>query len=327
MAKRLHEGGSRWRPFLVLVTVACTCAVGYLFISPLLQRSAASSSRALRAHVAQSSVGEDGTGCCRGLEHTELWSDAVNWGSDFLVDSTQECCDACKANLKCNSWVYCGDVAKCGIYYRQCWLKRQKDPLDPEIHDSGSSNPWTSGLVFEKDVGTVGLAIDSGTMSGEVIHMKLLPDCSPQSVLRILDLAKLTQCSGCRLYRAEGRGKLWDSNGGHISKMGTGPPYAVVQGTLDAQHVSFKRISKEYAPAIKRGMVGWVDGGPDFFISLADHHEWPRKHTVFATVAEDDMPLVERLAELPTTATTWEKVAVEVLDNPVNVKVQRATKQ
>jgi hypothetical protein len=119
MAKRLHQGGSRWRPFLVLVTVACTCAVGYLFISPLLQRSAASSSRALRAHVAQSSVGEDGTGCCRGLEHTELWSDAVNWGSDFLVDSTQECCDACKANLKCNSWVYCGDVAKCGIYYRQ----------------------------------------------------------------------------------------------------------------------------------------------------------------------------------------------------------------
>jgi hypothetical protein len=109
--------------------------------------------------------------------------------------------------------------------------------------------------------------------------------------------------------------------------MGTGPPYAVVQGTLDAQHVSFKRISKEYAPAIKRGMVGWVDGGPDFFISLADHHEWPRKHTVFATVAEDDMPLVERLAELPTTATTWEKVAVEVFDNPVNVKVQRATKQ
>jgi hypothetical protein len=49
--------------------------------------------------------------------------------------------------------------------------------------------------------------------------MQLLPDCSPQSVLRILDLAKLTQCSGCRLYRAEGRGKLWDSNGGHISKV------------------------------------------------------------------------------------------------------------
>lgn len=34
----------------------------------------------------------------------------------------------------------------------QCWLKRQTDPLDPEIHDSGVFNAWTSGLVFGKDV-------------------------------------------------------------------------------------------------------------------------------------------------------------------------------
>lgn len=68
-----------------------------------------------------------------------------------------------------------------------------------------------------------------------------------------------------------------------------------------------------------------MGGGPDFFISLADHYEWPRKHTVFATVVEADMPLVEKLAELPTTATTWETVAIEVLDTPVSVKVQRAT--
>lgn len=109
--------------------------------------------------------------------------------------------------------------------------------------------------------------------------------------------------------------------------MSTGPPYAVLQGTLDAQHISFKKVSKEYAPAVRRGTVGWVDGGPDFFISLADHPEWPRKHTVFATVVEGDMPLVESLTELPTTTTTWESVALEVLDKPVNVKVQRTEKQ
>lgn len=117
---------------------------------------------------------------------------------------------------------------------------------------------------------------------------------------------------------------MWDSNGNHIAKMSTGPPYAVLQGTLEAQHVSFQRISpKEYSPAIRRGMVGFVDGGPDFFISLADHYEWPRKHTVFATVVEADMQLVEKLAELPTRSTAWEKVAVEVLETPVHVKVQR----
>lgn len=33
----------------------------------------------------------------------------------------------------------------------QCWLKRQKDPLNPDIHDTAQSNPWTSGLIFEKD--------------------------------------------------------------------------------------------------------------------------------------------------------------------------------
>jgi len=49
--------------------------------------------------------------------------------------------------------------------------------------------------------------------------MQLLPDCSPQSVMHILELAKLTHCQGCRFYRAEGRGKMWDSNGRHISKV------------------------------------------------------------------------------------------------------------
>lgn len=113
--------------------------------------------------------------------------------------------------------------------------------------------------------------------------------------------------------------------GNHI-QMSMGPPYAVVQGTLEAQHVSFKRISKEYTPVIRRGMVGWVGGGPDFFISLADHHEWPRKHTVFATIVEADMHLVEKLTELPTAATTWENVAIKALNTPVNLKVQRVSK-
>lgn len=117
MAKRLHEDERRWRSFLILLAVSCSCVVAYLCFSPLLQNYSASSSQALGAHAAVEV--EDGGGCCRGLEHTELWSDAVNWGSDFLVDSTQECCEACKANQRCNSWVYCADQAKCGNFHRQ----------------------------------------------------------------------------------------------------------------------------------------------------------------------------------------------------------------
>ncbi|OMO69656.1 hypothetical protein CCACVL1_19360 [Corchorus capsularis] len=39
---------------------------------------------------------KDGSGCCRGIEHLELWGDAVKWGSEFKVNSSEECCKACK---------------------------------------------------------------------------------------------------------------------------------------------------------------------------------------------------------------------------------------
>ncbi|XP_024385337.1 uncharacterized protein [Physcomitrium patens] len=328
MAKRPHESGRPCKLFLTLLTVAGTCLAAYFLLSPLLPNPY--SSQISLHRVAWNSADLNITGCCRGLEHTELWSEAVKWGSDFLLNSTQACCDACRNHPRCNSWVYCADQAKCGDFYRQCWLKKQKDPFDPEIHDSSPSNPWTSGLVFERHSGlnTVGILIDSGTLSGEVIHLELLPECSPKSVLHVLELVKLTHCTGCRFYRAEGRGKLWDSNGYHNPKMSsTGPPYAVVQGTLEAQHVAFKGIPKEYTPVIRRGMVGWVGEGPEFFISLADHFEWPRKHTVFATVAENHIYLLESLAELQTNATTWEGVSVQVLVQPINLRLQRVTNQ
>ncbi|XP_024395896.1 uncharacterized protein [Physcomitrium patens] len=331
MARRMHAGERRWRSFLILLLTVCTCLAAYFFIRPLLFNLFFS--QASLAHVARQHLDNNRTGCCRGIEHTELWGDAVNWGNDFLLDTAQECCNACKTNPTCDSWVHCADEANCGSFYRQCWLKRQKNSLDPESHDSGPSNPWTSGLVLDKDMAVVGLSIDNGTMSGQLIHLKLLPDCAPSSVLQILDLAKLTHCAGCRFYRAEGRAGLWDSYGGHNSKMrSTGPPYAVVQGTLEAHHVPFKQIPKEYTPAILRGMVGWLGGGPDFFISLADHVEWPRKHSVFATVADDDISLIETLAELPTTTATWEGVPIQVLDKPVNIRLvhvdaQRAMEQ
>lgn len=107
--------------------------------------------------------------------------------------------------------------------------------------------------------------------------------------------------------------------------MSTGPPYAVIQGTLEVQYVPFKEIPRESQPAIKRGMVGWVGTGPDFFISLVDHDEWPHKHTVFATVLEADMPLLEDIANLPTNLTSWMGVNVAVLLNPVSLKLQRPT--
>jgi hypothetical protein len=120
MAKRSHENKKRWQSVLILLTVSGACLGAYLCISPHLDNPSSSSSQESSAHVAKISVDEDGApGCCKGLENTELWSEAVNRGNDFLLDSTRACCGACKANPRCNSWVYCADQAKCVSNYRQ----------------------------------------------------------------------------------------------------------------------------------------------------------------------------------------------------------------
>lgn len=130
MAKRIHDPDSprRYRSLLTLLAISVSCILAYLCFSPLLRDSFASGSSSTsqaieatdRGWVVDQSDGDlSSQSCCRGIQHTELWSEAVNWGSDFLVDSTEECCQACKANAKCNSWVYCADEGQCGSFYRQ----------------------------------------------------------------------------------------------------------------------------------------------------------------------------------------------------------------
>lgn len=70
--------------------------------------------------------------CCRGIEHLELWGDAVNWGANFKVNSSKECCMACKDTCKaedrpcsCDSWVFCGDKQACGSRFGEVWLSFQ----------------------------------------------------------------------------------------------------------------------------------------------------------------------------------------------------------
>lgn len=65
--------------------------------------------------------GENGGGCCRGIENLELWGAAVKWGTDFKFNSSEECCQACKKLCSgndgpclCDSWVFCGNREACG---------------------------------------------------------------------------------------------------------------------------------------------------------------------------------------------------------------------
>ncbi|XP_060673731.1 uncharacterized protein LOC107403764 isoform X2 [Ziziphus jujuba] len=216
--------------------------------------------------------------CCRGIEHLELWGDAVKWGSDFKVNSSEECCMACKAMCRrdgpcsCDSWVFCGNPEACGPRFGECWLKKQKNSLEPDRRDSGDQVIWTSGLVFAKREGIVGLETEHG-------------------ILRI--------------------------------KAPFGPPFALIQGTLEAHGTIFKEIPTEVCPIIRRGSIAWIGSGPEFFISLANHVEWKKAYTVFGSVLPEDMEIAEKISQLPTKLDVWSNISVSVLEKPVPLRFKR----
>lgn len=104
--------------FLLLITGAISCFMVYQSFSFFFRPSSPISDSRVAESI-KSGNRENGD-CCRGTRHLELWGDAVKWGSDFKVNSSRECCMACKAMCGgsdgpclCNSWVFCGDKRAC----------------------------------------------------------------------------------------------------------------------------------------------------------------------------------------------------------------------
>ncbi|PKA58886.1 DNA excision repair protein ERCC-4 [Apostasia shenzhenica] len=304
-------GSGNRRSFgIQLVLALASCILVYAVFSSMLSRPMGSSPEE-----------ED---CCRGVEHLELWGAAVKWGTDHKFNTSMECCQACKSMCSgadgpclCDSWVFCGDRERCGKKFGECWLKKQKDVMFPALQESGDKVIWTSGLIFGKGMGIIGLETKYG-----VINIKLFPHRAPHSVAYIVELLEARHCAGCHIYRAEGRGKAWDSLGNHVSEASFGPPYALIQGTLEAEGVPFQGIPVEACPSIKRGSVAWVGSGPEFFISLANHQEWRKSYTIFGSVLPEDMEIAERIAGLPTRSDTWNNVNVSILKKPIDLKIK-----
>ncbi|KAJ6971957.1 hypothetical protein NC653_032494 [Populus alba x Populus x berolinensis] len=161
----------------VMGTISC-CMV-YLCFSALF-RPPNSNTEFVVSKVSDGLKSEDADGdCCRGIEHLELWGDAVKWGSEFKVNSSKACCLACKGMCSgdsgpclCDSWVFCGDKQACGDKFGECWLKKQKDTLEPDRLDSGDHVMWTSGIVFGRGEGIIGLETEYGTL-----HLKVSVHC------------------------------------------------------------------------------------------------------------------------------------------------------
>ncbi|CAK8539534.1 unnamed protein product [Lathyrus sativus] len=316
---------------ILLFLFLASCGLAYLFFS-VVTRSGSASEFRTGSTSSFARVGEKGGGgCCRGIEDLELWGSTVKWGSDFKFNTSEGCCNACKAMCTgkdgpclCDSWVFCGNRENCGSKFGECWLKKQKDSLAPDRQDEdpfGEKLTWTSGLIFGKGEGIIGVETEHGT-----IQIKLFPDCAPHTVAYILELLPLHHCAGCEFYRAESRGQSWDSEGNHIKNAGFGPPYALIQGTLEAQGTPFRKLPLEDCPLLRRGSVALIGSGPEFFISLADHSEWKQAYTVFGSVLPEDMIVAEKIAALPTLSDVWNNVNVTVLKKPVPFLVKRINK-
>ncbi|XP_010538361.1 PREDICTED: uncharacterized protein LOC104812738 [Tarenaya hassleriana] len=306
-----------------------SCLVVYAVISSVLRPN--DPSRDPTARVSENrrvAAAEGGAGCCRGIDNLELWGPAVKWGSDFKLDSSEDCCKACKGMCSgtdgpclCDTWVFCGNKEACGSKFGECWLKKQKDALAPDRQEGGQKEMWTSGLIFGHGEGIVVFETDHGRL-----HVKLHPECAPHSVYYILSLLRLHHCAGCHFYRAESRGSHWDSEGNHVNNAPYGPPFGLIQGILEAEGNPFKPIPKEHCPTIGRGSVAWVGSGPEFFVSLANHPEWKNSYTVFGSVLPEDMEVAEKIAGLQTRPDVWNSVNVSVLEKPVSFVVRRMKK-
>ncbi|KAK9076605.1 hypothetical protein SSX86_004939 [Deinandra increscens subsp. villosa] len=317
--RQIESQPTRLVPLIILLMGLFSCSLLYMFFSVILSPN---------EDAKLSSISETDGGCCRGIESFELWGTVVKWGSDFKVNSSIECCNACKAMCNgidgpclCDSWVFCGNPDRCGSKFGECWLKKQKDPLDPDWQEAGDKTIWTSGLHFGKDEAIVKMETNYGTL-----HIKLLPECAPRSFMYILELLTMRHCVGCQFYRAEGRGQSWDTKGNHLNLASFGPPFALIQGTLEAEGVAFKKIPLEECPIIKRGSVAWIGSGPEFFISLANHEEWKRTYTVFGYVLPEDMEIAEKIVTLPTVPDVWNNINVSVLEKPVSFSFRRINK-
>ncbi|XP_073014318.1 uncharacterized protein [Typha latifolia] len=331
MGRRLIDpgsNGSRRSFWILLFVIFLSCSLAYMVFSVTARRSSGDPSfSAMGSRLTSDTESESEANCCRGLEHLELWGDAVKWGTNHRVNSPKECCEACKAMCKekdgpclCDSWVFCGDRERCGEKFGECWLKKQKDVLFPALAGSGENVMWTSGRNFGVVDGIVGLETSYGTL-----RIKLLPDCAPHSVAYITELLSSRHCAGCQIYRAEGRGPFWDPEGSHIPNAPFGSPYALLQGTLEADGTPFKKIPVEACPTIKRGSIAWVGSGPEFFISLADHSEWRKAYTVFGSLLLEDLEIAEKIASLPTKSDVWGNVNVLLLENPIHFRLKRIT--
>lgn len=95
---------------------------------------------------------------CHAHAHVDAYGEALVSGDRHIKSTPGECCAACRAyngtGNPCNVWVFCGDKAKCGATFGQCWLKYTKPAIALQMlqHGGAKEVPWISGLSLDKPI-------------------------------------------------------------------------------------------------------------------------------------------------------------------------------
>lgn len=132
MGRRYNDSDFGKFTLLVFFLIgAISCSAVYVFLTLVFRANTAS---VVTMQVEKSDfedlLSEEEGKCCGGVEHLELWGEAVRWGNDFRVNSSEDCCRACKNLCRgdgqrclCNSWVFCGDRDACGARFGEVLLQ------------------------------------------------------------------------------------------------------------------------------------------------------------------------------------------------------------
>lgn len=136
MGRRQNDSDvGRFTLLILFLMGVISCSTVYLFITVIFRPSSSASVSSMQGLDEKGGGVDDGVGrgeegqCCRGVEHLELWGEAVKWGAEFKVNSSEDCCMACKKMCQgdggpcvCNSWVFCGDREACGPRFGEVLL-------------------------------------------------------------------------------------------------------------------------------------------------------------------------------------------------------------
>ncbi|KAL1520977.1 hypothetical protein AB1Y20_022535 [Prymnesium parvum] len=259
---------------------------------------------------------------CHALPRTELHGDVVQWGASHLTRDAAACCAACVAHARCNVWVFCASVRRCGARHGQCWLKaRERVWSDTTLLVGSSADGWVAGTLEpppeDHPSGAARAAFGAADADfalllrrrrgGELrVRARLRRRGAPRAARRVQQMLAAPPPRGDE-YRLLSMAAVPHGWGDEAVPDGLGPHErwprgaAMLIGTFGRGGApgGFPPAAVEPNPIpVRRGAIAWCSSGevsadgPEFLIALADQPQLGVSLTVWADVVPADVEML-----------------------------------